>query len=280
MVILGAGGQLGYAFSKAYPNAHCFSHGDVDITDSLQVEAMCIKYGPSVIINTAAYPSAEKAEFDNTLEAYRVNVLGALNLARSAKAHNAILVHFSTDYVFDGNSEEGFTEVDIPKPLNVHGLSKLASEQVVAAYHQKHYIFRTSALFGPRSSGFGSNFVTKRIAQAKTDGCLQVVDDQWTVPTYTEDVAQGVKTILEKKLEFGVYHLVNSGSAVSWFEFAKTICRIAGIETPVHPITTEASNSLLNRGRYSVLRDTKLASAGVTLPVWEDALERYIERYQ
>jgi dTDP-4-dehydrorhamnose reductase len=279
MIIFGAGGQLGYAFSRIFPDAHCFSHSEIDIADAVAVEKVFSDIRPRVVINTAAYPNAENAELDDTLEAYRVNVLGAIVLARLAKKYQSVLVHFSTDYVFDGETEDGFIETDTPRPRNIHGLSKLASEEAVRAYLNEHYLIRTSALFGPREGSFGRNFVTKRIEQALAKEPIRMVNDQWTVPTYTFDVANAVKVMLEKNVPFGTYHMVGGGGGATWYEFAKEVCASAHFEADITPVSTDVSASRLFRPRRSVLRDTKLSPYGISLPPWRDSLKDFITTY-
>ena len=280
MIIFGAGGQLGYAFSKIFPDAHTFTHEEVDIADAVAVEKILSDFHPQTIINAAAYPNAEKAEDIDTLEAYRVNVLGAITLARGAQKHQAMLVHFSTDYVFDGETEDGFVETDAPRPRNIHGLSKLASEEAIRAYLGEHYIIRTSALFGPREGSFGRNFVTKRIEQALAQEPIQMVNDQWTVPTYTFDVAHTVKSMLEKKCAHGVYHIVGGGGGATWYEFAEEVCALAHIDADITPVSTDDASSRLFRPRRSILKDTKLSAQGILLPLWRDSLKAYITTYK
>ncbi len=278
-IIFGAGGQLGYAFSQVFPDAHTASHADIDIADREAVEKLFADIKPTVVINAAAYQSTEKAEYEETLEAYRVNVLGAITLARLAEKYGATLIHVSTDYVFDGESASGFTEASAPRPRNVHGLSKLASEEAVRAYCVNHYIIRTSALFGPRPHSFGTNFVTKRIAQLERGDTLSMVDDQWTVPTYTFDVAHAVRQLLEVDAESGVYHVVNAGGAVTWYGFTKEIHTSINSSTVVAPVATDRVGSTLFRPRYSVLLSLKLQALGIELPDWRDSLRTYIATY-
>jgi dTDP-4-dehydrorhamnose reductase len=280
MIIFGAGGQLGFALKEIFPEAHALSHDVVDIADESAVEALFEQFRPQVVLNAAAYPHAEKAELEDTLEAYRVNACGAIVLARLAAKYKAVLVHVSTDYVFDGASRAGCVETDTPHPLNVHGLSKLAGEDAIRAYAPLHYILRTSALFGPRQGTVGNNFVTKRLLQAQRGEEIGVVNDQWTTPTYTFDVAHAVRELLEKKAPYGTYHAVNEGGGVTWHEFTEAICREGGYDnTVVHAISSETSASLLRRPKYSVLQNTKLPTLGIVMPHWKDALSEYIKKY-
>lgn len=279
MLIFGARGQLGYALSQVFPDALTFSHQEVDITDHAAVEKIFKEHTPRIVCNAAAYQSTEKAEREDTLEAYRVNVLGAITLARLAQEYGARLVHVSTDYVFDGETESGFTEIDIPRPRNIHGLSKLASEEAVRAYCDSYYIIRTSALFGPTEGSFGNNFVTKRVAQLARGESISMVRDQWTVPTYTFDVVHALKQLCDIRTERGTYHVVNSGGAATWYELTEEIRTILTSQSAVTPVATDRTASVLYRPRYSVLLSVRLAALGITLPDWRASLRTYIETY-
>jgi dTDP-4-dehydrorhamnose reductase len=280
MIIFGAHGQLGFALSKIFPDAHCYGHTDVDITDAAAVARIFELEKPDIVINAAAYPNAELAELQDTEIAYRVNVLGAITLSRLATTYDATMVYISTDYVFDGTTIDGFVEDDAPCPLNVHGLSKHAGEEAVNAYARKHYIIRTSALFGPKQGSFGNNFVTKRIEQVKKGDTLAVVSDQWTIPTYTFDVAMALRALFDAHIPSGIYHVISSGGATTWFDFTKEIVRCAGLTGTITPLSTEETKSLLNRQRRSILRDTKLHPLGIQLPDWRESLYTYITTYQ
>lgn len=276
VIIFGSGGQLGFALRNIFPEAVSVSRSQCDIADSKAVKSICEKYKPTVIINAAAYADVEKAESVDMLEAYRVNAVGAQILSLRAQEYDAVLVHISTDYVFNGK-KESFSELDSPHPLNVHGLSKLASEYTVAAYCSKYYVIRTSALFGPSEKVPAANFVSKRVQQIQEGLAISMVSDQWTVPTYTCDLADAVKNIITKQIPYGVYHCVNSGGGVTWFNLTKEIALIMNSDIKLIPITTADTNSVVPRPRNSVLDTAKLESFGVKMPAWKDSLRVYLD---
>ena len=276
-LIFGSSGQLGCALQEVFTEAIPIPRQQCDIADSNAVLSICEQYKPKVIINAAAYADVEKAETVDSLEAYRVNVIGAQTLARNAHLHKAKLVHISTDYVFDGR-KDFFTEEGLPHPLNVHGLSKLASEYAVKAYCDKHYIFRTSALFGPLKEKPDNNFVAKRVAQIQSGDSISTVNDQWTVPTYTHDLAQAIAQILEKKIPYGTYHCVNSGGGVTWFGLTQEIVRILGANVSVTPINTSETNTTLQRPEKTILDTSKLESFGIVMPSLRTSLTTYIQK--
>lgn len=274
-LIIGKKGQLAFACSEYWPEARAYTSSELDISDKGRVYAVITEIQPSVVINTGAYTDVEKAEEEYETN-FAVNAIGPAILAKATKNVGAILVHVSTDYVFDGNTDEGFYEGDCPCPINAYGIAKYAGERAVLAYNERSYVLRTSALFGPRLEDAGDNFVTKRLMQMRRGDAITMVHDQWTVPTCTKDLAYCIKTLLEKGAPFGIYHGVNDGGAVTWFEFTKAIASIAQTNTNITPISTGASGTNVQRPKRSVLIDTKLKHLGVVVPDWRVSLSQYL----
>jgi dTDP-4-dehydrorhamnose reductase len=237
---------------------------------------MVAKLSPDLIINCAAYNKLEEAEVSPLL-ALQVNTAGPHNLACVAALHDIPVMHISTDYVFDGAKGSGYEEGDAVSPINVYGVSKEAGEKLVRIANDKHWIVRTSALFGINAgNGKGYNFVTRMISLGKEKGSVRVVGDQNTAPTYTHDLALGLKQMVLKKIPYGTYHLVNEGSA-TWYEFAEAIFNESHMDVAMTRITTAESGTKLKRPTYSVLLNRKLKAAGIVLPEWRDGLKRYLK---
>jgi dTDP-4-dehydrorhamnose reductase len=233
------------------------------------------KIQPDVVINCAAYVRVDDAE-DFADRAFAVNALGARNIALISKDLNAILMHISTDYVFDGRKKEPYIENDIPNPLNVYGNSKLAGEYFVRNTFENHYIIRSSSLFGAAgASGKGGNFVETMIKKAHNNEEIKVVDDMIMSPTYTKDAASMIKNVHSRMLPFGIYHVANSGIC-TWYEFARAIFETLGIETNVSPTKTNNLQSKARRPMFSPLVSTKLKNYGLEMENWEEALKNYL----
>jgi len=215
VAVIGAGGQLGSDLVKAF-DAVPLKHGDIDVADPDSLNVLRdIK--PDVVINAAAYVRIDDAEVEAE-EAFRLNAIGALNVARACDEMDAINVYISTDYVFGGTKGEPYVEEDAPNPMNVYGLSKWVGEIITANYSSKHYIIRVASLYGKAGSG---NFVKSIIKKARGEGEIKVVDDVFMSPTYTKDVSNILKQFLYIRPEFGIYHLVNEGYC-SWYDFVGT----------------------------------------------------------
>ena len=275
VAVIGAKGQLGTDLVKVLgKDAIPLTHQDVDVTDFESLKILK-ELEPDVIINTAAYHRTDECE-ENPEKTFLVNSVGARNVALVAKEIGAINVYISTDYVFDGEKGEPYTEDDIPNPINIYGVSKYAGELITHYISEKHYIFRVASLFGVAgASGKGGNFVETMIKLAKAGKEIRVVDDVIMSPTYTHDAAIAIKTVLERELPYGVYHVTNAGYC-SWYEFAKTIFDITSLDANLRPIPSEEFPTKAKRPRFSALSIAKLKSYGVRMRTWEEALEDYL----
>ena len=275
VAIIGANGQLGTDLVCVFgENAIPLTHKDVDVADKNSLKIIK-EVKPDIIINTAAYVRVDEAEF-NPNEAFKVNAIGALNVARIANEIGAINVYISTDYVFDGNKTTPYMENDIPNPINVYGASKYLGEIFTKNYSQKYYIIRTASLYGRAGArGKGGNFVETMIKKAKNNEEIKVVNDIVMSPTYTYDLALGIKALLEIMPEFGTYHIVNKGFC-SWFQFAKEIFNILGLDVNIYPITSEELNRPARRPKYSALSIEKIEQLGIKMRNWEEALKSYL----
>lgn len=256
-MIIGANGMLGTDLRSVFPEAAALTHKDVDITDRDAVLAAIRKAAPDVVINAAAYTNVDGCE-DEQEKAYAINGLGPAYLAEVCKEAGATLVHYSTDYVFDGTRKE-YVESDATNPISVYGRSKLAGEENIRYNMSDYRIIRTSWLFGRH----GKNFVDTMLTLSKQMPTVKVVNDQIGKPTYTVDLARKTTEIIS--LPAGIYHTTNEG-VCSWFEFASAIIQ------NVVPCTTAEFHRKAKRPQYSVLKNTKTSP----LRHWKEALSEYL----
>ena len=278
IALLGADGQLGHDLEPAL-QAHeiiPLTRRDMDVADFDRTRRVLMDLSPHVILNTTAYHRVDDCENQPEL-AFQVNALAVLNLVRIANDSDAVLLHISTDYVFDGNTREPYTESSQPLPLSVYATSKLSGEFLVRAAAQKYFLIRTCGLYGVAGShGKGGNFVETMIAKAKRLEPIRVVDDQVVTPTYTVDLAHQIALILSTT-HYGLYHVTNEGCC-TWYEFAKAIFEISGIDADLSPTTSELYKTPAIRPRYSVLENARLKQLGLNeMRHWRDALAAYLE---
>jgi dTDP-4-dehydrorhamnose reductase len=286
ILITGAKGQLGQTFSDVFAghNLILVDRDELDITDLEKVENYVEAKKPEVIINCAAYTAVDKAEEEPEI-ARKINAEGAENLAKEAKKINSILVHFSTDFVFDGKSDIPYSELQTPSPLSIYGKTKFEGEKMVFAVGGRYFILRTSWLY----SQHGKNFV-KTIAKLGLEKDeLKVVSDQIGSPTYTYDLAFAAGDLISQanssKLKadslFGLYNYSNDGEC-SWFEFAKEIVKLSGGKARVLPQTayeyaTSREGVTAERPAYSPLNCDKIKKLGIKTLPWQESLAKCIE---
>lgn len=279
-LILGAKGMLGMDLQAVFHDRDflAYDRAEFDITDEEKLRELIMKAEPDVVINAVAYKDVAKAEEENE-QADRVNGFAVGKLAMICRDFGITLVHFSTDYVFDGDNKDGYDENAQPSPINAYGRSKLLGEQLImdemeAEYGEeaegKYFIIRTSYLFGRH----GANIFSKFLDKARLGKPFTVVDDQWSKPTYTMDLARQVKWLVESnEYESGVYHVANSG-VTNWFEAARTLVVDAGMDPElVQPGKLDDWPAAVKRPRYSNLINTKLPE----LRHWKEALKDYLE---
>lgn len=280
LALIGANGQLGYDLMQrlAGQDAVPLTHADLDIADGDAVERVLDAAACDVVINLAAYHRVDDCEAPGNAErAFLVNGLGVRNLARHCARTGRVLVHFSTDYVFDGRAGRPYTEEDAPRPLSVYGASKVAGEHFVQALCERYYLIRTTGLYGVvGSSGKGGNFVETMISRGRAGAPLRVVDDQVMSPTATADLAGKVLELIATG-RYGLYHITNSGWC-SWYEFARTIFELDGINADLQPTTSAAFGAAARRPAFSALENRRLVAAGLTpLRPWREALADYLK---
>jgi dTDP-4-dehydrorhamnose reductase len=292
ILIVGNAGQLGRELERIFADVGpiiAVDRESVDLADPDQTRDLVRRAAPEVILNAAAYTAVDRAESEMPL-AHAINALAPRVLAEEAAERDALLVHYSTDYVFDGSKQEPWTEDDSPAPLSVYGASKLAGEQAIQNSRARHLIFRTSWVYGPH----GKNFLLTMLRLAAERDSLSIVDDQIGAPTTSIELARSTHEIVTGVLAgrfgaaqdwSGLYHMTCAGS-VSWFGFAQAIFARAseqlGVKSPeLIPIGTKDYPTPAARPRNSVLSNALLhARFGIQLPSWQSALDEVILRLQ
>ena len=277
ILITGGAGQLATDLGKALSGWEllALSHAELDVCDASAIRQAMETFRPHVVINTAAFHRVDECETDIE-RAFAVNFRGVRNLCLACRAASAVLLHISTDYVFDGEQRRPYLETDLPNPINVYGLSKLAGEAAILFALERYFIVRTSGLFGAAgASGKGGNFVNSMLRKARQGEELRVVNDQWLSPTYTRHLAAKIAWLLATKV-YGIYHVTNSDSC-TWYEFAAAILDMAGLSGDLQPTTTAAFAACARRPAYSVLGHAELSALNSDdMPPWREALREYL----
>jgi len=272
-VVTGAGGQLGRALVGLLGDRVVFApaHDRLDITDAESVRATIAAHRPDVVVNASAYNKVDRAESEPG-EALAVNAGGVLHLARAAAEAGALLVHVSTDYVFDGDKTEPYVEEDAPRPLGAYGVSKRAGEMMVEAVGAPSLVVRTSGVIGPGGSrAKGGSFVDRILARARAAEPLRVVDDQRFAPTYAPDLAAALVALVERGAR-GLLHVTNEGSC-TWHELAVAALELAGLSADVERIHAADLGLPARRPPYSVLSCARyLTLGGPPLRPWREAI--------
>lgn len=279
IALIGADGQLGSELAKVLKDheVHSLYYPEVDVTDAVKTNQILRPLSPDIVINTAAYHKVDECE-EHPEKSFAVNTIAVRELASLCRDMDAVLVHFSTDYVFGGEKRTPYTEDDIPNPLNLYAVSKLAGEYFVRNIPKKYFLIRTCGLFGEAGCwGKGFNFIDTMINREKRGEAIKVVDDQWVTPTSAFELAQKVKELL-KTTHWGLYHMTNEGEC-TWYEFARTIFELIGSGTRVEHIDSLSFGAKARRPAYSVLENRNAKKIGITpFSRWEMALEVYLKK--
>jgi dTDP-4-dehydrorhamnose reductase len=277
ILLIGALGQLGTDLRKVLTGHEVIpvDREEIDVCDGAQVDAMVDGLAADVLLNCAAFNRVDEAE-DNPQAAFAVNAFAVRNLALAARRRNAKLVHFSSDYVFDGPGRRPYVESDLPCPRSMYGVSKLAGESMVQAIWEKHFLIRTCGLYGYAGSrDKGTNFVEAVIGLGRKGGPVRVVSDQICTPTSTLELACAVSRLVTTEA-YGLYHLTNSG-ACNWYEFAQAVFGLLGMRAEVQPQTSAELRAKARRPTYSVLDNQRFRAEGFDdMRPWREALGEYV----
>jgi len=276
IAVVGARGQLGAAVVQQCRNHEvvAFDRAGLDVTDEGQVRDTLGRTRPDAIINCVAYNEVDAAE-DHPVEALQVNGIAVRSLARAAQDTGAALVHYSTDFVFDGTATQPYSEDDAPNPRSVYGASKLLGEWF-AADAPRAYVLRVETLFGVASGHRDKGSVSAIVNTLRQGGTPRIFEDRTVSPTSVFDAARATTELLERRAAPGLYHCVNSGHG-TWLELATEAARI--LKVPARFETVRFADVKLPAARpmYCALANRKMTSLGIPMPTWQNALARYIE---
>jgi dTDP-4-dehydrorhamnose reductase len=276
VAVFGSTGQLGTDLVDLLRRVNSFeviplAHEDADCTDANAVRKVLLDSRPHIVINCAAYVRVDDCE-DRVRDAFEVNAIGAINVARVCAELDALCVYISTDYVFDGTKDSPYVESDATSPINVYGASKLAGEHLVRQAAPRSLIVRMASLFGKSDArGKGGNFVETVIAKARAGAALQIVDDVCMSPTYTRDAAEALAGLITAGAS-GTVHLVNDG-ACSWYEFAQRTVQLAGVHADINPVSSTDYPTRARRPKNSAMRSER---SFPKMRPWKDGLEAYL----
>lgn len=281
ILVTGSGGQLGMELrnlSAQYPNYKFLftSKEDLPIDDFKLVKKYFEKQQIDHCINCAGYTAVDKAESEKD-KAFNINADAAGNLSSICKAHQAQLIHISTDYVFDGSAAIPYKEVDRVNPINIYGASKLRGEELILNNNSSAVIIRTSWVY----SSYANNFVNTMLRLLKEKETINVVSDQYGCPTYAADLAVAIMTIVDKEdgvnSAKGIFNFCNEG-IITWYDFAKAIKKFIKSSCIINPIPSSEYPTPAKRPQYSVLDTTKIKDTfDITIPKWEDSLHKCLE---
>jgi dTDP-4-dehydrorhamnose reductase len=279
VIITGANGMLGQDLFLACKQrgwaVQSFSSNEVDITNPEQIdEKMAMHSESDFLINCAAFTRVDDAELKGQ-RAYEVNAVGPFYLAKWCLKYQMPLVHFSTDYVFDGKKDHPYLEDDGVNPINKYGLSKLGGETAIRSLLKQYFILRTQWLYGEN----GHHFINTVRALAEQKPEISIVNDQWGAPTSTEEVARMTCELLEKRADWGLYHMTASGET-TWYDYARFIVATDNVFCSVKPIPTESYPRPALRPKNGRLNIQKLSEAGIFPMPWSDSVKAYLLKNQ
>jgi dTDP-4-dehydrorhamnose reductase len=280
VIVFGGGGQLGFELCREFKDRGWsvlrFDRQALDITDATSVEKVIGEADPQVVINSAAYNQVDIAESE-PLAAYQVNALAVRNFALGCRQCGAQLVHFSTDYVFDGRKGSPYTESDMPRPLGAYGVSKLAGELYAQAYLDNPLVIRTSGVFGPAgTSTRRGNFPEMMLRLAKSGTPIRVVEDHIASPSYAPAMASRTAELVERRIS-GLFHM-GGGEPISWYAYAKLIFELSNTSAVLQPTDEREYRTAARRPKFSALSNGKLEAAGIApMPPLRQAVQEYLE---
>lgn len=279
-IVFGAAGQLGIEISRVAKKhgfeVQRFDRHELDIADGRSVEEAVARFDPRFVFNCAAYNQVDVAEAEPQL-AYAANALGVRNLAVACRQTDAVLIHFSTDYVFDGTAGRPYTETDATHPLGAYAVSKLAGELYIQAYLESEIIIRTSGVFGPAALQTNrGNFIELMLRMAANGQTIRVVEDHVASPTYAPLLAERAVELAVGR-ERGIFH-IGGGTPISWFDYARLIFELTGLKPDLHPTTEREYRTPARRPKFSALANTRVDALGLEkMPPLAETLKMYLE---
>jgi len=276
VLVVGAGGRLGAAVVEAFADRDVIAHthASLDVTDAASVGQAVEQGAPDVVINCAAFNQVDEAE-DRPTDAFAINAFAVRTLARAAETAGATLIHYGSDFVFDGHATDPYDEEALPSPASAYATSKLLGDWF-ALDAPRGFVLRVESLFGAPKGWTGRRVSLDVIIEGlEQERPVRVFTDRVVSPTYVEDVARATKYLIDGRAPPGLYHCVNSGSA-TWHDVAEEAARLLGVTPHLQAITMEQAAFKASRPRFCALANRKLAAAGFAMPTWQDALRRWI----
>jgi dTDP-4-dehydrorhamnose reductase len=279
-LVFGSGGQLGVELCREFERRQWtvqrFDRQSLDVTDAVRVEDAVAHADPAVVLNAAAYNQVDIAERE-PLAAFQANALAVRNLAMACRQADAQLVHYSTDYVFDGTKGSPYVETDSPHPLGAYAVSKLAGELYAQAYLANPLIIRTSGVFGPGGMFTGrGNFVELMLRLSNSSSPIRVVEDHVASPSYAPALASRTADLVERGMT-GLFHM-GGGEAISWYHYAKLIFELAGVAPALQATDERQYRTAARRPKFSALSNSKLEGAGIVpMPPLREAVRDYLK---
>jgi len=280
VIVFGSGGQLGFELCSEFERrswiVERFDRQSLDITDTRRVEEAIGRSDPKVVINSAAYNHVDIAEREPAA-AFQANALAVRNIAMACRQTDVPLVHYSTDYVFDGTKGSPYVETDQTHPLGAYAVSKLAGELCAQAYLENLLIIRTSGVFGPAGAFTArGNFVEVMLRLAHSTNPIRVIHDHVASPAYAPALAARTADMVERNMR-GLFHM-GGGEPISWYDYAKLIFELAGVSPPLQPTDEREYRTAARRPKFSALSNRKVEEAGIApMPPLRDAVRDYLE---
>lgn len=275
VVLLGGSGQLGTEIHARWAGDAILapSHTDLDILDAEAIARVVDIHHADLLVNCAAFHNVDVCELQPT-EAFAANAVAVDAMAAICRQRDIAFVTVSTDYVFDGSKKAPYTEADVPHPLSVYAISKLAGELLALRGDAKVYVVRTCGVYGAAASKAKGTFIDRVIRQGQAGETTRVVSDVIASPTYAGHLAEAIRSLVATQ-EFGLYHACNVG-AISWYDYATKALELAGVENTVEPISVLDWKTAARRPSYSALANRKLEALGITMPDWEAGINGYL----
>ena len=277
VLVTGASGRLGAALVQVFADREVVSHtrASLDVTDLDAVRSVVAQVAPGLILNCAAFNDVDGAE-ERPTDALAVNAFAVRSLARAAENHQATLVHFGTDFVFDGTAKEPYGEDATPSPRSTYALTKLVGDWFALDAPQG-FVLRVESLFGAVRGWMGRRGTLDAIVEGLEQGReVRVFTDRVVSPSYVDDVAGATKHLVDSHAKPGLYHCVNSGCA-TWYEVAQEAAQLLGVTPRLQPITLDQVPTKAARPRFCALANARLAETGYSMPPWQDALRRWLQ---
>ncbi len=275
VLLIGGSGQLGREIASRWTNDSIVapSHRELDVGEWDRATAWLDKTGPDIVVNCAAFLNVDLCERESA-EAFRINAIAVDKWAEACAAAGIVFLTISTDYVFDGETDQPYTEDDCDRPISAYGASKRAGESLVLRRAMNAFVVRTCGVYGVFASQSKGTFIDRVITQARAGEPIRIVNDVVASPTYARHLAEALRPLVDTK-RYGLYHACNVGP-VSWYDFARRTLELAGIDHPIEPISGRDYKAAARRPAYSALANTRLDGLGIRMPKWGDGIAAYL----